>query len=257
MVPSSVVQAVVVVGIVDLPPYVCRHPGRPGRPSRPAPRPLGSSSTSGGASAWAQRRAATGPGFHFAPESGRQGACAPSRAGPPLTGSSCMPDSPSMRPRPWPVIWPTWESVTSIARPPCRQRPAARMATTCVDPGRLNQELGGAAGYDRLVASLAEAGLGQLLDIVPNHMAVDGRANTWWWDMRRKRTVEPVRVLLRHRLDPAAAQAHRGCPHPRSRRPLRPGAGGGRVAHPVPPGLLQRPVPRAARRPCRPGASTI
>ena len=52
-----------------------------------------------------------------------------------------------------------------------------------VDPGRLNQELGGAAGYDRLVASLAEAGLGQLLDIVPNHMAVDGRANTWWWDV--------------------------------------------------------------------------
>jgi (1->4)-alpha-D-glucan 1-alpha-D-glucosylmutase len=52
-----------------------------------------------------------------------------------------------------------------------------------VDHGRLNQELGGTAGYRRLVAGLAEAGLGQLVDIVPNHMAVDGRANTWWWDV--------------------------------------------------------------------------
>ena len=52
-----------------------------------------------------------------------------------------------------------------------------------VDPHRLNQELGGAPGYERLVARLHEAGVGQLLDIVPNHMAVDSRSNTWWWDV--------------------------------------------------------------------------
>jgi (1->4)-alpha-D-glucan 1-alpha-D-glucosylmutase len=52
-----------------------------------------------------------------------------------------------------------------------------------VDHGRLNGELGGAAGYRRLARRLAETGLGQVLDIVPNHMALAGRANAWWWDV--------------------------------------------------------------------------
>jgi len=52
-----------------------------------------------------------------------------------------------------------------------------------VDPGRLNTELGGDAGYRRLTDGLAGAGLGQVLDIVPNHMALAGRANAWWWDV--------------------------------------------------------------------------
>jgi (1->4)-alpha-D-glucan 1-alpha-D-glucosylmutase len=52
-----------------------------------------------------------------------------------------------------------------------------------VDPGRLNAELGGTPGYRRLTEHLAQAGLGQVLDIVPNHMALAGRANAWWWDV--------------------------------------------------------------------------
>ena len=52
-----------------------------------------------------------------------------------------------------------------------------------VDHGRLNTELGGAPAHGRLVESLAAAGLGQVLDIVPNHMALAGRANAWWWDV--------------------------------------------------------------------------
>ena len=52
-----------------------------------------------------------------------------------------------------------------------------------VDHGRLNAELGGEAAYGRLTRRLAQAGLGQVLDIVPNHMALAGRANTWWWDV--------------------------------------------------------------------------
>jgi (1->4)-alpha-D-glucan 1-alpha-D-glucosylmutase len=52
-----------------------------------------------------------------------------------------------------------------------------------VDPGRLNAELGGAPGYRRLTEHLDQAGLGQVLDIVPNHMALAGRANAWWWDV--------------------------------------------------------------------------
>ena len=50
------------------------------------------------------------------------------------------------------------------------------------DHSRLNAELGGRAGHRRLVTSLAGAGLRQLLDIVPNHMAL-GKTNAWWWDV--------------------------------------------------------------------------
>jgi (1->4)-alpha-D-glucan 1-alpha-D-glucosylmutase len=52
-----------------------------------------------------------------------------------------------------------------------------------VDPTRVNRELGGADGHARLSEALGAAGLGQLLDVVPNHMAITGRDNAWWWDV--------------------------------------------------------------------------
>ncbi|MDP9442539.1 MAG: malto-oligosyltrehalose synthase, partial [Actinomycetota bacterium] len=52
-----------------------------------------------------------------------------------------------------------------------------------VDHHRLNEELGGAPAHTRMSEALAAQGLGQVLDIVPNHMAVAGRANAWWWDV--------------------------------------------------------------------------
>jgi (1->4)-alpha-D-glucan 1-alpha-D-glucosylmutase len=51
-----------------------------------------------------------------------------------------------------------------------------------VDPTRVSEELGGPEGYARLVASLERHGLGLVLDIVPNHMAVTA-SNPWWWDV--------------------------------------------------------------------------
>ncbi len=52
-----------------------------------------------------------------------------------------------------------------------------------VDHSRLNTELGGVDGFERLCRALDDAGLSQVLDIVPNHMAVSGRDNAWWWDV--------------------------------------------------------------------------
>ena len=52
-----------------------------------------------------------------------------------------------------------------------------------VDPGRINPELGGEERFVQLTETLHRLGLGAVLDIVPNHMAIDGRANTWWWDV--------------------------------------------------------------------------
>jgi len=51
-----------------------------------------------------------------------------------------------------------------------------------VDYQQVSQELGGDEGRKRFVRKLAESGLGQLLDIVPNHMAITGHHNRWWWD---------------------------------------------------------------------------
>ena len=42
--------------------------------------------------------------------------------------------------------------------------------------------IGGREGFDRMVAALKEAGLGLILDIVPNHMAAS-LENAWWRDV--------------------------------------------------------------------------
>ncbi|WP_026331153.1 malto-oligosyltrehalose synthase [Thioalkalivibrio sp. ALMg13-2] len=52
-----------------------------------------------------------------------------------------------------------------------------------VDPSRVNEELGGEPARQRLCAALEAAGMGLVLDIVPNHMAVAGDQNPWWWDV--------------------------------------------------------------------------
>ncbi|MHB8283923.1 MAG: malto-oligosyltrehalose synthase [Caulobacteraceae bacterium] len=52
-----------------------------------------------------------------------------------------------------------------------------------VDPTRINPELGGEDGFRALVAALKTHGLGVILDIVPNHMAVGGADNRWWLDV--------------------------------------------------------------------------
>ena len=51
-----------------------------------------------------------------------------------------------------------------------------------VDHARVNEELGGAEAHARFSKMLGENGLGQVLDIVPNHMAI-GQQNRFWWDV--------------------------------------------------------------------------
>ncbi len=52
-----------------------------------------------------------------------------------------------------------------------------------VDPTRINPELGGEDGFRTLIAALKAQGLGVILDIVPNHMAVGQADNRWWLDV--------------------------------------------------------------------------
>jgi (1->4)-alpha-D-glucan 1-alpha-D-glucosylmutase len=52
-----------------------------------------------------------------------------------------------------------------------------------VDPDRISPVLGGDEGLKQLVDAAQAAGIGILLDIVPNHMSIAGHANTWWLDV--------------------------------------------------------------------------
>ena len=51
-----------------------------------------------------------------------------------------------------------------------------------VDHSAVNVELGGADAHRRFCAALGEHGLGQILDVVPNHMAITPE-NAWWTDV--------------------------------------------------------------------------
>ena len=52
-----------------------------------------------------------------------------------------------------------------------------------VDPTSLNPEVGGEGDYAGLVKELHSHGMGQVLDIVPNHMCIASSDNAWWMDL--------------------------------------------------------------------------
>ncbi|WP_245200132.1 malto-oligosyltrehalose synthase [Herbaspirillum sp. LeCh32-8] len=63
-------------------------------------------------------------------------------------------------------------------------RPGSTHGYDVVDPTRVNPELGGEKGLRKLCDRLREHGMGLIVDIVPNHMAV-GTHNPWWQDVLR------------------------------------------------------------------------
>jgi malto-oligosyltrehalose synthase len=70
------------------------------------------------------------------------------------------------------------------ASPVTTARPGSMHGYDVIDPTRVNPELGGEAGLRSLAAALRAAGLGLIVDIVPNHMAASS-ANAWWADLLR------------------------------------------------------------------------
>src|SRR5262249_51458185 len=52
-----------------------------------------------------------------------------------------------------------------------------------VDHSRLNDELGSDEDFGAWIEALRSNGLGQILDIVPNHMGVASDSNKWWMDV--------------------------------------------------------------------------
>jgi (1->4)-alpha-D-glucan 1-alpha-D-glucosylmutase len=62
-----------------------------------------------------------------------------------------------------------------------------------VDHSRINDELGGQTGFDALVASCRSAGLGLVVDVVPNHMSIaePESQNAQWWSVLRDGPASP------------------------------------------------------------------
>ncbi len=61
--------------------------------------------------------------------------------------------------------------------------PGSKHGYDVVDHHKVNEELGGAEAHNQFSERLGQLQLGQVLDIVPNHMAISGRRNRLWWDV--------------------------------------------------------------------------
>lgn len=61
--------------------------------------------------------------------------------------------------------------------------PGSQHGYDVVDHHKVNAELGGPEAHGRFSKRLGACHLGQILDIVPNHMAISGRLNRYWWDV--------------------------------------------------------------------------
>ena len=77
----------------------------------------------------------------------------------------------------------TWGSATSTPRRICGRAPAACTATTWPTPARSTRSSARKTTTTRLVAELQRHGMGQLVDVVPNHMGIGDPGNYRWLDV--------------------------------------------------------------------------
>lgn len=77
------------------------------------------------------------------------------------------------------------------ASPYLQAAPGSTHGYDVVDHQALNEELGGEAAFERMCAALEANGLSQVLDIVPNHMAIGTERNQWWWDVLENGLASP------------------------------------------------------------------
>lgn len=81
---------------------------------------------------------------------------------------------------------PYWHAlaITHVYTSPYLQaRPGSDHGYDITDHGSINPEIGTAADLQRFAAALKQFGMGQLIDVVPNHMGVLGGDNPWWLDV--------------------------------------------------------------------------
>jgi (1->4)-alpha-D-glucan 1-alpha-D-glucosylmutase len=87
--------------------------------------------------------------------------------------------------------------------PSLQARPGSTHGYDVIDPRRLSSDLGGEAGFRELAEVAHAAGMGIILDVVPNHMGVDD-ANRYWADQELREKffdIEPATGVYRRFFD--------------------------------------------------------
>jgi (1->4)-alpha-D-glucan 1-alpha-D-glucosylmutase len=64
-----------------------------------------------------------------------------------------------------------------------KARPGSLHGYDIVDFGKLNDEIGSQEEYGAFIAEQQRHGMGQLFDLVPNHMCIASAQNAWWMDV--------------------------------------------------------------------------
>lgn len=77
------------------------------------------------------------------------------------------------------------------ASPYLKARPGSLHGYAITDHRQLNPEIGTNEDYGAWIAALERHDLGQVLDIVPNHMAIVGNENRWWNDVLENGPASP------------------------------------------------------------------
>jgi (1->4)-alpha-D-glucan 1-alpha-D-glucosylmutase len=67
--------------------------------------------------------------------------------------------------------------------PLLKARPGSRHGYDITDHSSFNPEIAGAGDFEQFVAALKRRGMGQIMDMVPNHMSISGADNGWWLDV--------------------------------------------------------------------------
>ena len=76
------------------------------------------------------------------------------------------------------------------------------------DHNRFNPEVGSAEAYAAFAAALRSHGMGQIADIVPNHMGVDEAANPWWRDVLENGPCSPFAGFFDIDWEPVKDELH-------------------------------------------------
>jgi (1->4)-alpha-D-glucan 1-alpha-D-glucosylmutase len=82
------------------------------------------------------------------------------------------------------------------ASPYLRARAGSMHGYDILDHAALNPEIGTEEEHARMCAAVREAGMGHLLDVVPNHMGITGGGNRWWNDVLENGLSSPYAVFF-------------------------------------------------------------
>jgi (1->4)-alpha-D-glucan 1-alpha-D-glucosylmutase len=99
--------------------------------------------------------------------------------------------------------------VTDVyASPFLTARPGSTHGYDIIDHARLNPEIGTEGDLDALVAALKQRGMGLIMDVVPNHMAIASRDNHWWNDVLENGRSSPFAAFFDIDWHPPKTELH-------------------------------------------------